>query len=480
MKQWVLYVCLGLFMAGCQCKAGGDKAIAIGEISLPEVKWGDQTFDLELQNQTDELRFATIQVEASFEDSWLSPKRRTAMHAILEPRAKITVKPTLTVPGNYGRAKITVGVYDVVDTLDLLLAGQLTVQKTVEHTFETPPSVVKYLQTPITLPPRVSEHPYFDNHLSRIILLLIDEGLTLRQMMAITGADSLALTDMINKLVDRGCVTSEEGRFHLTFTVLGAEEVGVASRISERVADTLAAVISHNLDAYRRVMDSLVAAGSVKADTLDRFHTGTPLHHLYPTISALLLWFQVGQNFITRNAPFVLYDNTDPCNADIDAYMYAIAAPDSLNGTHYYVYTPTGATYVVRFGDEQPQIECEEEFLIRAQQRIPARFTEATGSEAEVFRFDSTTARPVLKALGGRADSLMWQVYIELRDIATSYGHPRLDFGYRYWFWNLTATRVVRKLVAADVIHRRGNGQFRFDGYREPILNKQEPVPGKE
>ncbi len=69
-----------------------------------------------------------------------------------------------------------------------------------------------------------------------------------------------------------------------------------------------------------------------------------------------------------------------------------------------------------------------------------------------------------VEALAMGADSLLADTYLTLRDIATKYGHPRLDYAERYWFWNLTATRCLQGLVERGVVTRRGIGQYRFSG----------------
>ena len=77
---------------------------------------------------------------------------------------------------------------------------------------------------------------------------------------------------------------------------------------------------------------------------------------------------------------------------------------------------------------------------------------------------DTAVVRPMLAALGPGADTLLTEAYYRMRDVAVKHGHKRLLYGQRYWFWNLTATRTLRKLVESGVLTRRGNGQFRFAG----------------
>ena len=191
------------------------------------------------------------------------------------------------------------------------------------------------------------------------------------------------------------------------------------------------------------------------------------LHRLYPTISALLLWWDLGQSFITRSAPLLIYDGTDECNAQIPTYMYAVQGGGYFNGTNFYSLQFNSKRFGISFGDSLPVLECEENFIrVGQQKKNPARFKYASDYHQETFTIDTIVVRPALNALKGDVDSLLVDTYFELRDLATSFGHARASYGLRYWFWNLTASRTQVKLIQQGVLKRRGNGQFRFTPYR--------------
>jgi hypothetical protein len=80
--------------------------------------------------------------------------------------------------------------------------------------------------------------------------------------------------------------------------------------------------------------------------------------------------------------------------------------------------------------------------------------------------FDSLVVKPAMNALSGGADDLLSKTYYELRDISSEFGHRRLGYGQRYWFWNLVATRTLANLVEAGVVQREGSGHYRLEGYR--------------
>jgi len=45
-------------------------------------------------------------------------------------------------------------------------------------------------------------------------------------------------------------------------------------------------------------------------------------------------------------------------------------------------------------------------------------------------------------------------------------GPNMFTLGSRFWFWNLTASRALDKMVAAGTLTRYGNGQYRLESMR--------------
>jgi len=446
--------------------AQGRTTVEVGEIMLPSMSWGQQKASVSVTNNTDMLRFITVIAETQFLNSYLRPNRNTRNHFYLEPGASRTVEPVVLIPTNYGRAEISVTVYDVVDTLDALSDHYRVAERKFTKEFSAPLTAVKYLRPEINLPPRVEDHPYFDNHLSRILIIMIDEGKMPEQIAALTGFDKAIVQDALNLLMKKGYVRAEDGELSVTFPIIGAEEARVSGEIAQSVADSLTRLIQANLDDYQLAIDSLVAAREMSADTELLMNPGGALHRLYPTIGGLLLWFDLGQEFITRSAPLLIYDQTDLCNADIPTYMYAVLAGEELNGNQFYDLNLTQGTYSISYSDRPPSIVCPDDFLQRTRRRGNIRRQFGDDSRQQRIIFDTSVVRPAIEALAGDADSLLYDTYYELRDVATSFGHPRLGFGQRYWFWNLVATRTLAQLVDAGVITREGNGHFKFEGWR--------------
>jgi len=447
------------------CATPQERKIAVGDIDLP-LRWGEQKAIFEVTNETEEARFLTVETEVQFTDSYLSPNRRARSHFILLPSATQTVSAVINIPGNYGQAEISVSVYDVIDTLDVILPDQKLFEQHFSVVFHAPEAVLGYVQEKINLPPRVAEHPYFDNEFSRAFLLMLNEGRSLEDIAALVEIDVPFVRTVFDQLVDYGYATESKGFPELLFPVIEVPEAEEARQLAERTANSLVRIISDNLSAYRDVVDSLVAAGKMTGDQNKFLDGGAVLYRMFPTIAALSLWFDMGQRFITRSAPLLIYNGTDPCNARIPDYMYAVRGGDYFNGTNFYGLFYMGNQYKILYGDSLPEIECEENFMLkRSRGRMPMwNMAKSVGQES--FMIDTIVVRPALAALSNGADSLLSRTSLDLKDIASRHGHLKATFGAHYWFWNVVASRTVVKLTAAGLIERRGSGQFQIQSLR--------------
>lgn len=470
MRNIVLAILLAITTAGCQSEPQDDN-LEVGDIDLSDLRWGENPVPLTVSNPSDYVRYVVISVETQFSDtgdSYLAPNRRTVIRDYLVPGEEKTLEPVVYVPGNYGTADITFRVYDVVDTLDVLMPSYMVAEESRTRSFPAPASVEPYRTHRVKLPPRVGDHPYYDNELSRLTLLLIHEGKDREAISEITGADSVFVNTVLDRLISRGDIRDSDGTLSLAFAWIGHDQVVEFAAEAETLSDALVERIRRNLDEYWAVVDSFASDSIITADhnlTMDR---GAALYRLYPAVGGLLLWWDLGDYFISRSAPLVIWDRTDLCNSRISQYMYAAEATDDQVGDHLYDATLSGNSYQFIFCDHLPEITCPEDFILRARrsQRVHPRYGE--NDRARLIMFDSSLTGPALAALGGEdVHRFLYDTYISLRDKAVEYGHERFDFGQRYWFWNLTATRTLEKLVETGLVSPTHNGVYRLTGWRD-------------
>ena len=436
----------------------------VGEIDFSSLRWGKRAAIFEVTNNTEELKYITVETEVRFTGLYLNPNRRTRSHYVLKPFEAQIFRPTVYIPGNFGTAKIKISLYDVVDTLDTVLPGQKFFEQPFTIRYHAPDEIFSYVNEKIDLPPMVERHPDFDNEFARILPELLNEGKSVEKIATMAMADTSFVQEAVQTMIRKGYVRVEDESYLLTFPFISVSEAEEAKKIAVSLSDTLAVMIENNMALYGKILDSLVSVGAVDKDSNAFFDGGAILYRPYPVISALLLWYHLGQKFITRSAPLWIYDGTDPCNAHIPYYMYAVRGGAIFNGTQFYALIPAHSTFQIIYGDVIPVIECGEDFILKAKLKQQIPWNHAQEFQPESFMLDTMAVKPMLNALGAGADSLLVETYFRLRDIAVKYGHKKLLYGERYWFWNLTATRTLKKLVDRGVITRRGNGQFKFDG----------------
>ncbi|MFQ5498612.1 MAG: hypothetical protein ACE5FH_02980 [Candidatus Zixiibacteriota bacterium] len=446
-----------------------NSGLEFGEVVSSSFSWGAHSVSIPVVNGTDYPKFLSVETEVKFDSGDLRPNRTIRSNFIVNPDASDTLDSPVYFPGNFGTADLYLRVFDVVDTLDDLLPYQLVLEHSMQITFAPPeteayPEVKEYLGVGMTLPPRVEEHPYFDNDFARLLILMIHRERTVQQIADLIGAEPSTVQQAIDRFVSDGYVRSWKDGYELTFPYIGADEAKLETDLAAEVAGELAVLIEANMPRYGKALASLTEAGMLPADTNEFFSGTTVLYRKYPVIGALVLWFDLGKQFITRSAPLAIYDGTDVCNAHIPFYMYAVEGSDKAqHGTNFFNMSRTPSSMQIYFGDKAPQLICDKDFIQkgRTNQRVVWNYDPEFTPEA--FIIDTTITRSALNALTSGTAPLLESAYEKLKTIATSHEHQKVSFGHKYWFWNIVATRALDELVEKNVLTRRGNGQFKFD-----------------
>lgn len=459
-----LLIAILLLVAAAVPAAGQNPDIVVGQIDFPSLRWGEREAVFDMTNTSERVKFVVVMVEIDFTGEYLSPNRRVRSHFAMAPGQTITARAAMIVPGNFGRAEARVEIYDVVDTLDIILPRQRVFMQPFTLNFNVPEPMRPYLEERINLPPRVRQHPYFDSEFSRILMMMLAEGHEPGEIAEMAICDTSFVLDLIEQFKQMAFIREIDGGYELNFPVIRAAEAEAAHRISQRTADSLADLVTANLPRFRKTLDSLVAAGEVNEDSTAFFDGGTILYREYPTVGALALWMDLGRSFITRSAPLLIYDGTDICNTIIPQYMYAVEGGPVVMGHHFYAHLSDPGGHEVVFCDSLPDIQCPPDFLRYRGIVGRVRWSFPDNAPPETFVMDTSTIRPALQALTSGSDPLLAATYEELKALAVEHGHARLDYGYRYWFWDLTASRVLDLLVERGVVSRRGNGQFQISG----------------
>jgi hypothetical protein len=435
----------------------------VGEISLPSLKWGPQKATFDVTNDADFGRLISVEVVQDFQGVYLSPHRRTRSDYLIGPRETRTITEAVDIPGNYGKAKIEVGVYEIVDTLDPLLPYQRIAFQPFMLNYHIPDAVLPYFDEQITFPPRVDNCFDFDSEFARLLFLLFNEGKTPGQIAAMCQCDTSFVKHTMDVMARRGYMSTRDGKTVLLFPVITLDEVKAQRELAEQVAVKLADLVQNNLPAYREHMAEMAAAGEIPPNGDDFLDGGTALYYTYPTVSALFMWYDLGTQFIDPGNLMTIFRGSDYCNAHIPRYMYAVQGGSYYNGTNFFNITPTQGNMEIVYGDSVPTIECIEgyETIGRVVQDVHWWWSEEDSPEP--FVLDTTIVKKTLKGLRAGVDELLAQTTADLETSAKSFGHPSLAIGHRFWFWNLATSRALALLCERGVMERYMGGHYRYE-----------------
>ena len=437
----------------------------VSEYDLESLGWGRHYVPLQVINTEEYIQFVTVVTNVSCKGERHSPERKLVGNYPLYGHDTVSMQALFWVPGNYGEFNYKLLLYHVIDTLDELLDYQIFYRDTGSYSIKAPSGIKPYLQKNVTLPPMVGRHMDLDFDFARVMPFLVSENKSAGEIAEIAGCDSSFVIDHLEYMSTRGYYRKEGNRFRSRVPTISESEAAESKKLAIEIADRITGKLSINIDSYWKVLDTLVAAGKIVNDSNAFMDGGSVLYRPYPVVTALSLWFDMGRSFITGTAPFNLFDGTDFCNAQIPYFMYMIEGDEIVSGNCFYAMITSGGSYQIIYGDTIPQITCPLGFMFAPMAGVEVQWEYEKEYFPESFMVDSATVRPMLVHLRTGIDPIMAEAFNKLTKISQSYNKAFLLFGHRWWFWNVVATRVIEKLIESGKLTRRGNGQYRFDGF---------------
>ena len=437
----------------------------VPKYELEGLGWGRHYVPLEVINTEEYIQYVTVVTLVHCKGKRFSPERKLVRNYPLYGNDTVSMQALFLVPGNYGKLKYELLLYHVIDTLDELLDYQIFYRDTGSYSIMPPTGIKPYLQKNVTLPPMVGRHLDLDFDFARVMPFLVSENKSAGEIAELAGCDTSFVIDHLEYMSSRGYYQKEGNGFRSGITTISESEAAESNNLAVEIAEKITNKLSTNIDSYWKVLDTLVAAGKIVNDSNAFMDGGSVLYRPYPVITALSLWFDMGKSFITGPAPFNLFNGTDFCNAHIPFYMYMIEGVERVSGNCFYAMTTSGSSYQIFYGDTIPQITCPLGFIFAPMAGIEVQWEYEKEYFPESFMVDSSMVRPMLNHLRTGIDPIMAEAFGKLTMISQSYDKSFLLFGHRWWFWNLVATRVIENLNESGKLTRRGNGQYRFDGF---------------
>jgi hypothetical protein len=446
--------------------AMSQSEVATGDMDRPLHQWGTQILGLPLTNNVDYPKFVAVRTLLTFQGTYLNPMRGSRTNYILEPNKAIIVGVRIEIPPNYGVANLKFEVYDVVDTLDNLLPSQKVMDQAMQIRFQAPAGLMPYLQDRLTLTPMLDNNPYLGTEFARVMILMMKEGKNVAQIAKLAELDTTYVRQFQDTLLNWKFFArskSADSTVVPAFPVLRDKDAELVRPLVEKTSTALSALIEKNLPAYRRVIDSMIKAGGLPADSDDFMSGGTVLYRSYPVVTALFLWYKLGQEVVGGDTPLDIYKDTDPCNAWVTRYLYGVQGGDLVNGNQYYSYSTATGRSVILFGDRIPTITCPQTWPWKPRMVFQSDYNYDIPNQPEMFTYDTTLVNPALRALSTGAQVILKPAMTSFKADLAKIGPDLFTQGTALWLWNQIASKTTQKLVAKGVIARRNNGQFRFE-----------------
>ncbi len=455
------------FGAGAAAGNAAEIMTEVPTIDASKLRWGRHTFPVKITNQGEYLKYVSVMAEVKCGGGNYAPERKVTGNYALYPGDSAIGEAVLLVPGQFGEISFELKLYDVIDTLDQLLESQIIRKQSGSFTIPVPKQLAPYLNREITLPPLAGRHVDFDNDFSRVLPFLIADGKsTLKEIADITGCDTSFVSEEIGFMISSGFYR-RDGDFYLSsIAAINEDEAAKERELALQVAEPIAAKLKENYQTYWQVIDSLVKAKALDADSNTFMDGGTILYRPYPVITALSLWYDLGSSFISSGTPFYLFDGSDLCNAYTPLYMYCVAGNKENNGQQHFAFMRSYSSYQICYGDTIPKIICPDDFMSSPGQGVKVAWEYERPYYPEGFVVDTGMVRPILNHLRRGMDPILQDAFEKLNTLCQKYNKSSMLVGQRYWFWNIVTTQVVAILTENGTITRRGNGQFRIDGLK--------------
>ena len=459
---------LALGLCGGTLAQEDPPAVTLVPPDVQELHWGAQTLTFGLTNNTDYIRFIVVQQTMTVDGKYENTQRVLTTNNVLWPGETREIDVTIEIPGIFGSGTVLVSLFDVVDTLDAIYPGYDIYQRNLTFSFDVPDGLLDYAQADPEVPPRVGKGMDFNYDFARQLVMLLEEGRSVSEIAGLVECSESYVTETIDSMISRQYLKHTGEGPHLAMPYITAAHAQRASVKIDSLAAQFADRILENLGHYKPFLDSLVAAGAVATDSNDFMDPGTVIYRRYAMTVPMLLWYDLGQEFISKPAMLFIFENSDPCNAWIPRYMYMVEQGEQYNGDQFFLMTAfRHQAMKLVYSDHVPMINCPEQYWKLGQPlHENAHWRYEREELPENFVIDTARVHQALRRLRTGLEEPLNAARADARARGEAVGADRNPYGYRYWYWNLLATKITARLIDAGAIQRPGNGNLRFEVFK--------------
>jgi hypothetical protein len=447
--------------------AGFAADIEVGDVHVGSFEWGTRNVSLTLTNLSIDYRFIVATANARFLESNFQSPRDARASFLIAPGSSTAVKVPVEIAPNFGKGIVTVTVYDVVDTLDMLLASQEFFTKEFPFSIEAPDEIRKIIEKGIYVPFFVEKSPAFDNAFSRIFMLLLHQGKSLDEIARICKTTPEVITSLASRLKNEAYIGFNEDRYFPKTALLDNSEITAFLPDITAAVGQLYEVLVRNLSSYDTTVARLAGEGKITRDPNDLLDGSSVLYHKYPVVFGLCLWNLMGRDFVNSGLVFNIFENSDPCNARMGDYMYMVTGPYSNVGRSFYYYVPdvTGERFFC--GLSNSSITCAPDFRERARMGMEANWSFEGDSSPTYYSYSPDKTRPSVSGLAENTAPVIDRLQSKTDELIARSNNRTYARAVKYWCWSMVVGELMEKFEENGILKRDGNGIFLFQKANE-------------
>jgi hypothetical protein len=432
----------------------------VGKAVLSSTAWGAQKAQISLVNQSDDYKIVKFKAEIKYSGSAIETFRGVIKSFIVEPIITSNLELPFEIPGNFGTVNIRISLYDVVDTLDPLLDSQRFFTRDFTHTYPVPEVLKSLVSSTMPMAVFMGQTELFDNFLTRIIIALLYEGRNPDEIARAAGADPGYVSTLVNRLAAAKYLKKNGSSFIPTLAVIDSAAMLKIVPIIDRTVENMYKTIVANIPRYDSTVAAMAASGRLTRDRNDAFDGGSVLYHKHPAVLGLLLWDELGVDFINDGIPFNILERSDPCDAHLGNYAYMVTGTSDRTGHSFYYNSNDAEIGRFQCALTDIPVACQLRYKGKGDMRDIYDWSFSDMFPPILYSYNPGITTGVLSLLIEEKDRSIAELKTELtRQFALSPNGANMK-AIRLWCWNVVVTDLMKKLELNKIITKEGNGFY--------------------
>ncbi len=423
--------------------------LKVNKVELSSTDWGQQKATIEIINNAEYFKFVAARIEVIFPDARVEARRESKKTAFIQSSDTLNLEIPFVIPGNLGKGIVNIDVYDVVDTLDQLYESLKFYSQVIKFKKEIPVNIDKLIEPGIQLPGFVDQTQLFDNHITRILMLLLYRGKSLEEISKLCGVNVDFTLSLARRLKENKLLRNDNGTFRPAIRVIDNQDYDKLNPSINRTVDGLYDLIVSRLPEYEQKLEQMVKEHKLTGDKNNIFDGGSILYHRFPAILGLFLYDYLGGIFINEGKEYGPYKDASPCNGMLEQYIYLVSGSSERVGNGFYFNAKGPSMRGIYFGDRVVKLNCQKRGMVFEEKDVPV-----------YYRYDKRiTDEPMVVLTEGTAP-LLKNLKDDIHKTFEKDGEYAYYKGAYLWSWFLVVDRLNKKLIKNNILIPEGSGMY--------------------